>query len=76
MTIEETIIGIVSSAVAEASRRERPDWVAGWKAIADHLRITEQTAMRWADKGIITVHRKGRIILADTNELDKCIKRL
>ena len=76
MSIEESIIAIVTEAVSKLARPKEPRWVSGWEAIATHLRITPQTAMRWADKGTIRVHRKGRVILADLNEIDEHIKKL
>ena len=74
--IEQLITEMVAQAINRATDFQQPRWVVGWPAIAQHLGIAYQTAVRWADKGTIRVHRKGKIVMADLNELDKCIKRL
>ena len=74
--LEDLIKDMVARAIAEAADFRRPRWVNGWKDISAYLHVTPQTAIKWADRGVIKIHRKGRAILADLNELDKCIKRL
>jgi len=57
-----------------AKKAEKPKELQGWNEIAEFLGLPVATAQRWQKSGM-PVHRGGRYVYADPDELNRWLNR-